>query len=262
MPSENPSKPRIGIPWRVSVEEAGNLRAKLANYENAARAAGGEPVVLSLSKPGELASALEELDGFLLPGSPADIPPGEYGAGDTGLSAPGDAPREATDRAILRHAFAEKKPVLGICFGCQMLNVYLGGTLIQDLHAETGTTMKHRRKDSVPEAPPEASPQVSVDPWHAAQLEPGSRLAALAGGSRAEVNSSHHQAVRLPGRGLQITAHAPDGTVEAVEWAGGDNWVVGVQWHPERMSDAFTKRLFEDFIAAARASREKLAAPR
>lgn len=262
MSSENPSKPRIGIPWRVSTEEAGNVRAKLANYENAARAAGGEPVVLSLSKPAELASALEELDGFLLPGSPADIPPAEYGAQDTGLSAPGDAAREATDRAILRHAFAEKKPVLGICFGCQMLNVYLGGTLIQDLHAETGTTMKHRRKDSVPEAPPGAPPRADVDPWHAAQFEPHSRLAALAGGSRAEVNSSHHQAVRLPGRGLQITAHAPDGTVEAVEWTGGGNWVVGVQWHPERMSDAFTKRLFEDFIAAARASREKLAARR
>jgi putative glutamine amidotransferase len=254
MSSENPARPRIGIPWRTSQEETGNVRAKLANYENAVRTAGGDPVPLSLLKPEDLIGSLAGLDGFVLPGSPADVAPKEYGAMDMGLSAPADPAREATDRAILRHAFAEKKPVLAICYGCQSLNVYLGGTLIQDLRAETGTAMAHRRKDSEPEAP--------VDPWHPAQFEPDSRLAALAGGTQAEVNSSHHQAVRLPGRGLEITAHAADGTVEAVEWQSDSNWVMGVQWHPERMNDAFTKRLFEAFVTAARAAKHSPAALR
>src|SRR5207237_7659688 len=86
-----------------------------------------------------------------LPGSPADVAPRQYGSVNRGLSAPADAAREEADRAILQHAFAEKKPVLAICYGCQLLNVYLGGTLIQDLRAETSTAAPHRKKDLVPE---------------------------------------------------------------------------------------------------------------
>jgi putative glutamine amidotransferase len=74
------------------------------------------------------------------------------------------------------------------------------------------------------------------------------------------VNSSHHQAVERVGKGLQVTAHAPDGTIEAVEWTGDSNWVVGVQWHPERMfGDAFSERLFRDFVAAASQARSPVA---
>jgi putative glutamine amidotransferase len=133
---------------------------------------------------------------------------------------------------------------LAICYGCQLLNVYLGGTLIQDLRAETGTTTPHRKKDLVPQA--------KEDPIHGATLDPGSRLAAISGNTRAEINSSHHQAVAQPGKNLRVTAHAPDGTVEGVEWTGDSNWVVGVQWHPERMQgDPFAHRLFQEFVAAA-----------
>jgi putative glutamine amidotransferase len=148
----------------------------------------------------------------------------------------------------LKHAFSEKKPVLAICYGCQLLNVYLGGTLIQDLREETDTPIAHAKHDIVPE--PEA------DPVHAATFEEASRIAKIAGTVEAPVNSSHHQAVERVGKGLQVTAHAPDGTIEAVEWTGDSNWVVGVQWHPERMfGDAFSERLFRDFIAAASQAR-------
>ncbi len=116
------------------------------------REAGAEAVLLPLGDPAGLAGLLEGLDGFVLPGSPADVEPEQYDARNTGLSEPADKPRERTDWAVLEHALRERKPVLAICYGCQSLNVYLGGTLVQDVRWETGTTVAHRRKDVTPEA--------------------------------------------------------------------------------------------------------------
>jgi len=242
---ETPSRPRVGIPWRTSEEEAQGNRPKIANYEQAVRKAGGEPVLIPLNdQPGQQ-RVIPEMDAFVLPGSPADVEPAEYGAVNDGKSAPADLPREQADRAILAHAFAEKKPVLAICYGCQLLNVYLGGTLIQDVRSALGATTPHRKKD--------LSPEPKDDPIHGARFEPESRLAEIAGGERAKINSSHHQAIAKPGKNLRVTAHATDGIIEGVEWTGDANWVVGVQWHPERMfGDAFSERLFRDFVAAAR----------
>jgi putative glutamine amidotransferase len=252
MTPETPKRPRVGIPWRTSQEEAENNRPKIANYENSVREAGAEPVLLPLHDPAALQRLLPTLDAFVLPGSPADVDPKEYGRMNRGTSEPPDLPREETDRAILKHAFEEKKPVLAICYGCQLLNVYLGGTLIQDVRTETGTTTPHRKKDVTPEA--------KDDPRHATRLEPGSHLAAQAGGAEAVINSSHHQAIEKPGKNLWVTAHAPDGIIEGVEWTGDANWVLGVQWHPERMpGDAFAGRLFRDFVAAGRSARKDVA---
>jgi len=251
-PGRASRRPRVGIPWRTSQEEIEQNHPKIKNYEDAVRRAGGEPVSLTLRDPLALDRALRTLDGFVLPGSPADVAPAEYGAVNHGLSEPADLAREAADRAILKHAFAEEKPVLAICYGCQLLNVYLGGTLIQDLRAETGTTVPHRKKDLLPEP--------TDDPRHPAAFEQGSRLAAITGSRRGEVNSSHHQAIATPGKNLRVTAHADDDTVEGVEWTGDPNWVVGVQWHPERMpGDAAAERLFSDFVEAARKVRNSVA---
>jgi putative glutamine amidotransferase len=254
MSSETLIRPRVGIPWRTSEEEAQGNRPRIANYENAVREAGGEPVLIPLADREQQRRLIPELDAFLLPGSPADVEPAEYGEVNHGKSAPADLPREEADRAILAHAIAEKKPVLGICYGCQLLNVYLGGTLIQDLRSELGTTTPHRKKD--------VSPEAVEDPIHGTSFVPGSRLAAVASGASAEVNSSHHQAIAKPGKNLRVTAHSSDGIIEGVEWTGDSNWVMGVQWHPERMfGDAFSARLFRDFVAAARrAAVEKSAA--
>lgn len=242
-------RPRVGIPWRTSEEEAQNNRPKIKNYEDAVSQAGGEPVLLPLLDAERLRSLLPTLDGFVLPGSPADVEPTQYGSKNRGLSAPADSAREEADRTILQHAFGEKKPVLAICYGCQLLNVYLGGSLIQDLRAETGTNTAHRKKD--------ISPEPSDDPRHAATFQRDSRLADIVGDTRAEINSSHHQAVERPGRNLRVTAHATDGTVEGIEWTGDSNWVIGVQWHPERMfGDAAAQRLFTNFITATRSARD------
>jgi putative glutamine amidotransferase len=242
------NRPRIGIPWRTSQEEVAANLPKIQNYVDSVLQAGGDPVLLSLARPEELHAELAELDGFVLPGSPADVNPSEYGASNRGQSAPPDLPREETDRAILGYAFGEQKPVLAICYGCQLLNVFLGGTLIQDLRTETATTIPHRRKD--------IDPEPTEDPLHEVRFTPESQLAKLAGSTDAVVNSSHHQSIAMPGRQLRITALAHDGIVEGVEWTGDANWVMGVQWHPERMrGNALAGRLFSQLVEAARGAR-------
>ena len=253
MTPNGPNRPRIGIPWRTSQEEVAEDLPKIRNYLEAVKQAGGEPVLLSLARPESLEEQLTGLQGFVLPGSPADVNPREYGSVNRGESEPADLQRENTDRVILGHAFAEQKPVLAICYGCQILNVYLGGTLIQDLKTETGTKVAHRRKD--------LSPEPAEDPRHAVRFVAASQLAAMARGAEGIVNSSHHQAIEKPGRQLRITGEAPDGTVESVEWTGDANWVIGVQWHPERMKgDALAERLFSELVAAAKGARKVPAA--
>lgn len=248
MRSTDTNKARIGIPWRTSAEEAANERPRIQSYADAVLAAGGEPVLLSLRDGAGFEAALAALDGFVLPGSPADVEPAEYGAKNRGLSEPSDLPRERADRAILGHALKEQKPVLAICYGCQLLNVYRGGTLIQDLRSETGTTVPHRKKD--------VSPDARVDPQHPVKLVPGSLLARLAGGTDVVVNSSHHQSVEKAGRDLRVTGvSTADGIVEGLEWTGDANWIVGVQWHPERLKgDALADRLFAELVASAQKS--------
>jgi putative glutamine amidotransferase len=210
--------------------------------------AGGEPVLVSLVfSPGELKHLAAELDAFLLPGSPADLNPAHFHAERHPATADADPARERTDFTLLEHALATGKPVLAICYGIQSLNVFLGGSLIQDIPSELGSKICHSLDED--ETPAGA---VSADPMHGALFDSG-RVLELCGAPSVDVNSSHHQSVHESGRGLRITAHAPDGVVEAVEWIGDSNWVVGVQWHPERMpADALTQALFRDLLTAAR----------
>ena len=238
------------MPWRTSEEERASSLLKIGNYLEAVDRTGGEAVLLSLADPEGLERRIRGLDGFVLPGSPADVEPAEYGAANGGKSEPADLPRERTDKAILSHAFEGQKPVLAICYGCQLLNVYLGGTLVQDLRSETKTQIAHRKKDIVPERPD--------DPRHEVSFTAGSRLARMAGSPDAVVNSSHHQSIAKPGRQVRITGQANDGIVESVEWTGDANWVIGVQWHPERMpGDPLAENLFSELVAAAKRTRKQ-----
>jgi putative glutamine amidotransferase len=248
MSPDGANRPRIGVPWRTSEEERDRNLPKIRTYLEAVERAGGEAVLLSLADSEGLERHIRSLDGFVLPGSPADVEPAEYGAANGGKSEPPDVPRERTDKAILSHAFEGQKPVLAICYGCQLLNVYLGGTLVQDLQSETGTQIPHRKKDTMPERPD--------DPRHEVSFTVGSRLTRMARSPDAVVNSSHHQSIAKPGRQLRITGQASDGIVESVEWTGDANWVIGVQWHPERMpGDPLAEKLFSELVAAAKSSR-------
>jgi putative glutamine amidotransferase len=241
-------RPRVGVPWRLAREEAANQRPKIDKYLRAVENAGGEPVVVSLlSSSDELKRQAAGLDAFLLTGSPADVDPAHFNARRHPATVDADVARERTDFTLLEHALITGKPVLAICYGVQSLNVFLGGTLVQDIPSEVGSKICHSPdEDETPDG-------VELpDATHSAQFAPGHVLE-LAGGTRADVNSSHHQSVLEPGHGLRITAQAPDGVVEAVEWNGDSNWIVGVQWHPERMpEDPLAQALFRDLLAAAR----------
>ena len=152
-PSENPS-PRVGIPWRTSLEEASDIRAKLRYYLEAVKGNGGAPIPVSLNlSKAELAAQLTGLDAFVLPGAPADVNPALYNAPRHAKSHEADANREKTDFAILEHAFASGKPVLAICYGCQSLNVCLGGSLYQDIASELHTNIQHSKDGLPPDAP-------------------------------------------------------------------------------------------------------------
>jgi putative glutamine amidotransferase len=246
---------RIGIPFLTSAEEAANDRTKFDQYAAAVRAAGGEPVAISLQlSDAALAALLNSLDAFVLPGSPADVDPSLYGAARHPRCGKTDPARERTDRAIFGHVFAETKPLLAICYGVQSLNAYLAGTLVQDIASEVSTTIRHSK---------EGLPKGAPDPVHAVRIESGTKLEEMAGAREVRVNSSHHQSVLAAGRGLKIAAVAPDGVIEAVEWAGGENakggaenWIVGVQWHPERpvndaAGDALSDAIFRVLVRMA-----------
>lgn len=249
MSADSSQKPRVGIPYRTRKEELSGERRKYQWYVESVLRAGGEPVEVSLAlPPAELSQLAKSLDAVVLTGSPSDVNPSRFRSSRHPKAADPDADRERTDFALLDHAFAEHKPVLAICYGVQLLNVYRGGSLIQhisttDDSAEVKTTIPHPTNE-----------QRDPEFRHPIRVEPGTRIAQLARATEGNVNSSHHQSIREPGEGLRIVARAPDGVIEAVEWTGDSNWVTGVQWHPERMAqnESLADSLFCELIAAAR----------
>lgn len=244
MTSDANRRPRVGVPYRTQKEELTDDRSKLEKYLGAVRQAGGQPVEVSLQlSSDEFKTLAATLDAVLLTGSPADVDPGRFNAARQPQCEDPDPRREQTDFALLEHCFTEQKPVLAICFGIQSLNVFLSGTLIQDIPSELHTSITHDW-DSTEGAP---------ESFHTVGIEPGSRLAQMARAPEVRVNSSHHQSIREPGRSLRIVSRAPDGVIEAVEWTGDSNWVLGVQWHPERMAetDRLAQEMFRQLVAVA-----------
>jgi putative glutamine amidotransferase len=187
-----------------------------------------------------VARLLAGVQGVLLPGSRYDVDPQRFGEERVPECGEPDPARAAADELLLQDAFSLHKPILAICHGVQTMNVWRNGSLIQDLK----TCVNHRPGRDVAEA-------------HPVHIEPGSRLAGLVSlGSMGDpkVNSSHHQAIRVAGDNLLVTAVSPaDGVIEAVELDSPDHFVVGVQWHPERTytQNAFSRAIFAAFIEAA-----------
>jgi putative glutamine amidotransferase len=243
--------PRIAIPVPTIKDEAYNQRS-WPTYAAAVKVAGGEPVRVEL---GQSERAVRELvrgcAGVVLPGSPADVDPARYGTEIDPATNPKDTAREAADWALLEESERERLPVLAICFGIQSLNVYYGGSLVQDL---LPVPVNHS-----------AGSKVAVA--HMADVAKESLLASLLskdealetkGFLRLPVNSSHHQAVAAPGTGLRIVARCPeDGVIEAVEGEYDpadplNSWfVLGVQWHPERSTEisAASRAIFSRLVA-------------
>jgi putative glutamine amidotransferase len=250
--------PRIAIPMPHSTDREYGERAIL-QYERAVTLAGGEPVRVALDQTAdEIRKVMQGCDGVLLPGSNADVDPTRFNAPRSPHTAAADPRRDAVDDLLLERAYRERKPVLGICYGLQSLNVYRAGSLIQHipdfLPEETRAKVNH-----------EAGKKVAVA--HTVEIEPQSRLAEIVAPEvrslKSEVrcpilvpvNSSHHQSAEAIGAGLRIVARCPDdGIVEGLEGTATDHFVLAVQWHPERSvdEDAASRAIFGAFINAAR----------
>ncbi len=243
-------RPRIAIPLPLS-DNPEYVERSLPQYERAVVLAGGEAVRIPLdNSPAQVMKIIERCDAVLLPGASADVDPAKYGATRHPKTSPADPKRDTVDELLLQDAYNMRKPVLGICYGVQMLNVYQTGSLIQ--HIESA--VNHEAGRTVPVA-------------HRVEIDPASNLADIvgiqAGGERVlPVNSSHHQAVEAPGSGLRVVARCPeDGIIEAVEGSAPDHFVVGVQWHPERSvdSDQPSRAIFRALVQAAAQRHRELA---
>jgi putative glutamine amidotransferase len=278
----NPMRPRIAIPMPHSTDHEYSERA-IPQYERAVELAGGEPVRISLEQNAAVVKQLiEHCHAVLLPGSKADVDPTRFHAAPSLHTASADPRRDDVDDLLLDNAYQLRKPVLGICYGLQSLNVHRQGSLIQHipdfLPEETRAKVNH-----------EAGRTVAIA--HTVEIEQESRLGKiLAAGitkkptmendreghglSRAEkgrqvdgalapdgrglivpVNSSHHQSADSIGDGLRIVARCPDdGIIEALEGTSPDHFVLAVQWHPERSidDDEPSRAIFRALVEAAR----------
>jgi putative glutamine amidotransferase len=230
----------IAIPEPTSSDAAYNARS-LPPYLAALEAAGARPIVVPLNGPQDrVAKMLAGVQGILLPGSGFDVEPERYGDARIPECGPADPARTAVDELLLQDAFNLRKPVLAICHGAQSLNVWCNGSVVQDLK----TAVNHRPGREVVEA-------------HPVRIAQGSRLSRLLSqGEQLEVqvNSSHHQAIRVPGDKLLLSAVSPqDGVIEAVELDTAGHFVLGVQWHPERTytQSAVSRAIFAEFVQAA-----------
>ena len=226
-----------GLPSSVVMNE---------RYHMAAAAAGAAPVLIPLFADDmtTLREIYDRLDGLLIPGG-VDIDPARYGDPPHEKLGRVDAARDCTELQLAKWAIAEKKPLLGLCRGVQVINVAAGGTLYQDIEDEVPGALKH-----------DCFPHFGFTRDHKAHevsVTAGSRMHDAMQSDHFAVNSLHHQAIKRLGTGLSVTATAPDGVIEAIEGTD-DAFLVGVQWHPEvfEPTDEDTRRLFRAFVDAAR----------
>ena len=239
-------KVKVGLSWVGDVTK-GERTKKTKSYAAAVKKAGGEPVLLDGAVDAETAGAiLDGVDCIVFLGGP-DIGPSWYGESPApGLEEVNPA-RDVSDYWLARTAIDRGMPLLAICRGCQLVNVVCGGTLYQDIPSQLGSDL-HR------------DPRKKKYAWHDIAVEDGDSLiaAALGGPGAYEVNSWHHQGIKDVGKGLVVTARSADGLPEALEFKGSNQFMLAVQYHPEKMIEKGRKqqlRLFEMLIEAAKQRR-------
>jgi len=236
------SLPLIGL--TLDSEPAGGY-AKLPwyaireNYCAAVTRAGGLPVLLP-HEPDWASSYIDKLDGLIVTGGAFDVDPALFGAAGRHTSVTTKDRRTAFEKSVTELAIAAEIPVLGICGGQQLLNVVLGGTLIQHIPDEVGDALAHEQSNP------------RTEPGHAVAVTRGTLLHRIVGVDTLAVNSAHHQAARAVGNGVAINAVAPDGVIEGIE-ATGHRFCLGVQWHPEYDIDQGDPKIFRAFIGASAA---------
>jgi putative glutamine amidotransferase len=235
--------PLIGITTSVTVGTTPERAYVNGTYIRAVQDAGGIPLLLTPHFTSDVQAALwQRLDGLVLTGG-GDIEPSRFGEARGPAVDDVSPARDDLELGLTRRAVADDVPLFAICRGIQVLNVALGGTLVQDLASERPGTLPHAQK-----AP-------RHQPTHAVKvMGEGTRLGRVLGCLEIDVNSMHHQAIKQLGEGLREVAWAPDGVVEGVEMPGDDRFVLGVQWHPEELvgHDQAARNLFAAIVDAAR----------
>ena len=237
------SRPRIGITGVTRQWDDQPRTGVNAAYVRAVLAAGGIPILLLPEcSPEESIDLFGACDALLLTGG-EDVDPACYDARPHPRIGAVDRRRDANELALVADARARDLPILAICRGIQLLNVACGGSLIQDLPSERPGALEHNP----------GTPRDRVA--HLVTITENSRLGQILVTSEFSANSFHHQAIDRVGKGLVVTARAPDGVVEAVESSDPLEWIVGVQWHPEELAfttEADDLRLFTAMVTAAR----------
>jgi putative glutamine amidotransferase len=245
-------RPIIGVPTQTLEEIPGELPrcwVMSQQYVRVLVAAGAVPWIVPLIQ-GDLPTLrgiYERLDGVFLPGG-VDLDPSAYHESNDRCGRT-DPARDEIELTLTRWALEDRKPLLAVCRGIQVVNVAAGGSVHQDLASQLPGAIKH---DYFPGVSGQYSRDLLV---HDVELVQGSRLSALLEGTRVRVNSMHHQGIKRLGAGLRPSAHAPDGLIEGIESPNG-HFLVGVQWHPEALAerDQRMNRLFTAFIQAASAT--------
>jgi putative glutamine amidotransferase len=235
-------KPVIGVTSDFHPPGKGEATYFLrARYVDAIRDLGGIPVILppteEVQHPTEL---LNRVDGLLITGSGPDLDPRLYGQRKTAKFPIMSPQRARFEISLIRRALEEDHPVLGICGGLQVLNVALGGSLIQDIAAQVPGALLHQQ---------ETSPTRF---WHPVEIKTGTKLHDILGRRTLRVNSSHHQAAQHVARDLVVNAVASDGVIEGLE-SPRSRFVIAVQWHPEflYLKHPESRRLFRAFLKQA-----------
>ncbi|NEW62554.1 gamma-glutamyl-gamma-aminobutyrate hydrolase family protein [Granulicatella sp. zg-ZJ] len=208
------------------------------NFVKGVCQAGGLPVMLPIQDSKHAKDYINAIDGLILAGG-QDISPSYYGEEpilELGTTLP---IRDTFEFSLLEEALKQNKPVFAICRGLQLVNVFLGGSLYQDIHKQTNSTIQHLQK---------------TDPHyvaHSLSIEKDSLLHRIWQTETTYVNTFHHQAVKTLGSSLRATAFSPDGFIEAFEWENNSQYLLAVQWHPEILLQEHheqSRALFEDFV--------------
>jgi putative glutamine amidotransferase len=239
MPNQS-LRPLIGVTTRLDEKEA--LFYLRRYYGEAIYQAGGAPVYIPLiPEPDYIESLAGRLDGLLLSGSNSDVDPLRYEQAPHIKLGAVVYERDETDYLLLRLCETRKIPVLAICYGMQILNVYRGGTLFQDLESQVEEVIKHEQEGNYGR------------PSHSVKIKDESLLAILAGSTAVRVNSHHHQGVDAVGQDLDPIAWSADGLVEALINTRPDHFMLAVQWHPEAgwEKDHLSQAIFKHFISRA-----------
>jgi putative glutamine amidotransferase len=213
------------------------------SYVEAIMHAGGIPVALPLVADRDYSARVAEFaDGILLPGSITDVDPKYYSEEVTPHFGQKGPERDQSDFFLLEKAFDRKLPVFGICYGHQSLNVFCGGALYQDIPHDLQSSITHWQQEPY------------NHPVHSVKVEEDSIIFRLFGKKEIEVNSIHHQGVKRVAPNLRATCISPDGVIESYENKNGGQFLMGVQWHPERMWQDYPSQaaLFQEFVGAAR----------